>query len=84
MAKPGLDSAFTDFKQREALAEAMIPMIGSLLGISKRRRNVVIYIHGVPLYNLSVTGLMKAHRFVRVIENNEMSEYMTATYPSSR
>ncbi len=70
MAKPGLDSAFTDFKQREALAEAMIPMIGSLY-----RRNVVIYIHGVPLYNLSVTGLMKAHRFVRVIENNEMSEF---------
>ncbi|MEC8645210.1 MAG: glyceraldehyde-3-phosphate dehydrogenase [Pseudomonadota bacterium] len=72
MAKPRLESAFADFKQREALAEAMIPMIGSLY-----RKNVVIYIHGVPLYNQSVIDLMKAHRFVRQIENNEMSEFET-------
>lgn len=72
MAKPGLDNAFADFKEREALAEAMIPMIGSMY-----RRNVVLYIHGVPLYNQSVIELMKAHRFVRQIENNEMSEFET-------
>ncbi|MBA58963.1 MAG: glyceraldehyde-3-phosphate dehydrogenase [Gammaproteobacteria bacterium] len=72
MAKPRLESAFADFKEREALAEAMIPMIGSLY-----RRNVVIYIHGVPLYNQSVLDLMKAHRFVRQIEKNEMSEFET-------
>ncbi|MBT4159767.1 MAG: glyceraldehyde-3-phosphate dehydrogenase [Gammaproteobacteria bacterium] len=50
----------------------MIPMIGGLY-----RRNVVIYIHGVPLYNQSVIDLMKAHRFVRQIEQNEMSEFET-------
>ena len=72
MAKPGLDGVFADFKQREALAEAMIPMIGGLY-----RRNVVIYIHGVPLYNQSVIDMMKAHRFVRQIEQNEMSEFET-------
>ncbi len=72
MARPGLDGVFADWKEREALAESMIPMIGSLY-----RRNVVIYIHGVPLYNLSVIELMKAHRFVRQIENNEMSEFET-------
>ncbi len=72
MAKPGLENAFSDFKEREALAEAMIPMIGSLY-----RRNVVIYIHGVPLYNQAVIELMKAHRFVRQIEKNEMSEFET-------
>ena len=72
MAKPGLDGVFSDFKEREALAEAMIPMIGGLY-----RRNVVIYIHGVPLYNQSVIDLMKAHRFVRQIEMNEMSEFET-------
>ena len=72
MAKPGLDGVFADFKEREALAEAMIPMIGGLY-----RRNVVIYIHGVPLYNQSVIDLMKAHRFVRQIEKNEMSEFET-------
>ena len=72
MAKPGLDGVFADFKEREALAEAMIPMIGGLY-----RRNVVIYIHGVPLYNQSVIEMMKAHRFVRQIEQNEMSEFET-------
>ena len=72
MAKPELERAFDDFKEREALAESMIPMIGKLY-----RRNVVIYIHGVPLYNQSVIELMKAHRFVRQIEKNEMSEFET-------
>jgi hypothetical protein len=43
VAKPGLEGVFADWKEREALAEAMIPLIGGLY-----RRNVVIYIHGVP------------------------------------
>ena len=72
MARPGLDGVFADWKEREALAEAMIPMIGCLY-----RRNVAMYIHGVPLYNISVIDLMKAHRFVRQIEQNEMSEFET-------
>ena len=72
MARPGLDGVFADWKEREALAEAMIPMIGGLY-----RRNVAMYIHGVPLYNTSVIDLMKAHRFVRQIEHNEMSEFET-------
>ncbi|MDC0175262.1 glyceraldehyde-3-phosphate dehydrogenase, partial [Pseudomonadales bacterium] len=74
MARPGLEGVFADWKEREALAEAMIPMIGGLY-----RRNVVIYIHGLPLYNQSVIELMKAHRFVRQMENNEVSEF--ETYP---
>jgi glyceraldehyde 3-phosphate dehydrogenase len=72
VARPGLDGVFADWKEREALAEAMIPMIGSLY-----RRNVAMYIYGVPLYNISVIDLMKAHRFVRQIEQNEMSEFET-------
>lgn len=72
MARPGLEGVFADWKEREALAESMIPLIGGLY-----RRNVVIYIHGVPLYNQSVIELMKAHRFVRQIEHNEMSEFET-------
>jgi glyceraldehyde 3-phosphate dehydrogenase len=72
VARPGLEGVFADWKEREALAESMIPMIGGLY-----RRNVVIYIYGVPLYNQSVIELMKAHRFVRQIENNEMSEFET-------
>jgi glyceraldehyde 3-phosphate dehydrogenase len=72
VARPGLEGVFADWKEREALAEAMIPIIGGLY-----RRNVAMYIHGVPLYNTSVIELMKAHRFVRQIENNEMSEFET-------
>ena len=66
MAKPSLNSVFPDFKEREALAEAMIPLIGDLY-----RRNIVTFIHGEPLYNQSVIDIMKAHRFVRQIEHNE-------------
>ena len=73
MARPGLDGVFADFKEREALAEAMIPMIGGLY-----RRNIPCYIYGVPLYNnISVSDLMKTHRFVRQIKRNEMSEFET-------
>lgn len=72
MARPGLEGVFADWKEREALAEAMIPMIGSLY-----RRNIATYIFGVPLYNQSVVDLMKAHRFVRQIMVNEMSEFET-------
>ena len=72
MSKPTLDEAFDDWKEREALAERMIPIIGKLY-----RKNIATYIHGEPLYNRSVIELMKAHRFVRQIEQNEMSEFET-------
>jgi len=72
VAKPGLGGVFADWKQREALAEAMIPLIGGLY-----RRNVVIYIYGRPLFNESVIDIMKTHRFVRQIEQNELSEFET-------
>jgi len=74
VAKPGLESVFGDWKEREALAEGMIPLIGNLY-----RRNVVIYIYGKPLFNESVIEIMKIHRFVRQIEQNELSEF--ETYP---
>ncbi len=72
MAKPGLGGVFADWKEREALAEAMIPLIGGLY-----RRNIVIYIYGRPLFNESVIDIMKTHRFVRQIEQNELSEFET-------
>ena len=54
---------FADWKEREALAEGMIPLIGRLY----RRRNVSLYMYGKRMINQSVTDLMKAHRFVRQI-----------------
>lgn len=74
MALPSLDDYFPDWKQREALAEAMIPIIGRLY-----RRNVVTYCYGRALYNQSVLQIMKTHRYVRQIAKNELSEF--ESYP---
>jgi glyceraldehyde 3-phosphate dehydrogenase len=64
---------FSDWKQREALAEDMIPLIGKL----HREHNVNTYIYGQQLYSRSVIDIMKAHRFVRQVEQNELSEFNT-------
>lgn len=74
MALPSLDDYFPDWKEREALAEAMIPMIGKLY-----RNNVVMYCYGRALYNQSVTSIMGIHRFVREVVHNELSEF--ESYP---
>ncbi len=74
MALPSLEDYFPDWKEREALAEAMIPLIGQMY-----RRNVVTYCYGRAMYNQSVTQLMKTHRYVRQIAKNELSEF--ESYP---
>ncbi len=71
MARPSIDDYFGDWKQREALVQEMIPVIGRLFS----QRNVGIYIYGRPLHNRSVTFIMKSHRYVRQVERNEMSEF---------
>lgn len=71
MNRPTPDDYFQDWKDREALAEAMIPLIGQLY----RQSNVKTYMYGSPLINRSVTDLMKAHRAVRQLEGNELSEF---------
>ena len=70
MALASLDDYFPDWKEREALAEAMIPIIGTLY-----RRNVVTYCYGQPLHNQSVLEIMQTHRFVRQVAHNELSEF---------
>ena len=64
---------FSDWKQREALAEAMIPVVGKLY----RERNVKVYVYGRSLVSQSVLDIMKTHRFVRQVEHNELSEFET-------
>lgn len=71
MIRPKPDDYFKDWKQREALAEAMVPIIGKL----NRDRNVGVYMYGRTLVNHSVIDIMKAHRFVRQVESNEVSEF---------
>lgn len=67
------DDYFADWKEREALAEAMIPLVGKLY----RECNVKSYIYGHSLHNESVLDIMQAHRSVRQIEQNELSEFET-------
>src|ERR1700746_4026050 len=63
------DDPFTSWKRREEIAEAMIPMIGRLY----RERDVTILVHSRSLVNKSVISILKTHRFVRQIENAELS-----------
>ncbi len=67
------DDYFRDWKEREALAEGMIPLVGQL----SRQHNVKCYIYGKSLVNQSVTQIMKDHRYVRQVEENELSEFET-------
>ena len=68
------EDSFGDWKWREGLAELMVPIIGALY-----RNGVNILIYGKSLVNESPVAIMKAHRFARQSDNNELSEL--ETYP---
>ena len=67
------DDYFKDWKQREALAEGLIPLVGKLY----RENNVKTYVYGQALVNKSPLDIMQAHRLVRQVERNELSEFET-------
>ena len=75
MSKDSNDSCFAEWKERETIAESMIPLIGRLY----RRNNIVTSVYGRAIINESVIGILKAHRFVRQVEDSEMSVF--DTYP---
>ncbi|MET4147615.1 glyceraldehyde-3-phosphate dehydrogenase [Arthrobacter sp. UYCo732] len=62
------DSCLVTWMGREALAEAMIPVIGRLY----RENNVVTSIHGRSLVNKSTMNILKAHRFARRVSGGEL------------
>ena len=62
------DSCLDTWMGREALAEAMIPVIGRLY----RDNNVVTSIHGRSLINKSTMNILKAHRFARRMSKDEL------------
>ena len=68
------EDSFGDWKWREGLAELMVPIIGSLY-----RNGTNILIYGKSLVNESPVAIMKAHRFARQSDNDELSEL--ETYP---
>jgi len=75
ISKQQIDEKFNSWKDREALAEAMIPLIGRLY----REKDVITSIFGRPLINRSVIHILKAHRFVRQFDDVELS--ITDSFP---
>ncbi len=63
------ETHFSDWKNREEIAETMIPLVGKL----SRDRNVIATVYGRSLVNRSVIHILKAHRAARRIENSELS-----------
>lgn len=64
-----IDQTLLRWQEKEALAEAMIPIIGRLY----RKNNVITSIYGRQIINQSVIQLLKTHRFVRQVEGHELS-----------
>jgi len=69
------DDSFTNWKNREEIAESMIPIIGKL----HRERDVTVLLHSRSLVNKSVVSILKTHRFARQIAGEELS--VTETLP---
>lgn len=69
------DDSFTNWKNREEIAESMIPIIGKL----HRERDVTVLLHSRSLVNKSVISILKVHRFARQIAGAELS--VTETMP---
>jgi glyceraldehyde 3-phosphate dehydrogenase len=70
-----LEDHFGRWKNREEIAEAMIPMIGRLY----REKNVTTTVYSRSLVNKSVIQILKNHRFVKQIEDSELS--VVDTFP---
>ncbi len=70
------DQCLGEWIDREALAEAMIPLIGQLY----RNNNVVTSIYGRGLINRSVIALLKAHRFARHRQADEAELCVNETH----
>ena len=71
------DQCLGEWIDREALAEAMIPLVGQLY----RNNNVVTSIYGRGLINRSVIAILKAHRFARHRIGNDCELSVRDTYP---
>jgi hypothetical protein len=71
------DQCLGEWIDREALAEAMIPLIGQLY----RNNNVVSSIYGRSLINRSVIAILKAHRFARHRQSDDSELSVHETFP---
>lgn len=69
------DAYFKEWKEREAIAEAMTPLIGKLY----RDQEVICTVFDHTLVNQSPIDILRAHRFARQIIAQEV--WVTDTYP---
>ncbi len=69
------DEYFNEWKEREAVAEAMTPLIGKLY----RDQEVICTVYDRALVNQSTIEVLRAHRFARQIISREV--WVTDTYP---
>ncbi|MBK1872046.1 glyceraldehyde-3-phosphate dehydrogenase [Marinobacter sp. 1-3A] len=69
MSHEQTNQCLSNWMDRESKAEAMIPLIGRLY----RKNNVVTSVYGRAIINQSVIDIIRAHRYVRQVENNELS-----------
>ncbi|MDC1341169.1 glyceraldehyde-3-phosphate dehydrogenase, partial [Oceanospirillaceae bacterium] len=67
------EQVFSDWKKREALAEAMIPLIGKVY----REDNVEVSVFGRSVVNRSVISILKSHRAARMLEHTSLSVHET-------
>ncbi|SFM18346.1 glyceraldehyde-3-phosphate dehydrogenase [Marinobacter zhejiangensis] len=73
MSHEQINQHLSNWTERESTAEAMIPLIGRLY----RKNNVVTSVYGRSIINQSVIGILRAHRYVRQVEDNELSVHDT-------
>ena len=73
MSQQQINQHLSNWTEREATAEAMIPLIGRLY----RKNNVVTSVYGRAVINQSVIDIIRAHRFVRQVEDSELSVHDT-------
>lgn len=66
---------FKDWKNREELAEAMVPIIGRLY----RDREIICTIFNRSLVHQSTIDILRVHRYARQIIENEL--WVTDTFP---
>lgn len=63
------EESFQHWREKEELAEAMLPLIGKLY----RDKGIVLSIYGRKIVRESAVGILKAHRFARQYTNTELS-----------
>ena len=73
MSHEQINQHLSNWTERESTAEAMIPLIGRLY----RKNNVVTSVYGRAIINQSVIDIIRAHRFVRQVEDSELSVHDT-------